>query len=333
MRNFFVTLLALLSVAMLSGAKPMRVIVETDMGNDIDDALAMDLVYKGVDDGLFRLLGVSNHKQSPTASEYIDILNTWYGYPKTPVAKASMPVANTELKDYTTVVCEMRAEDGMPLFKRTKTDAEIMESVEFYRKTLSAQPDGSVVIISLGFGTNLARLLESPADKYSKLDGRALVARKVRLLSIMAGSFGPKIRAEFNVINDVAAMQTVFDLWPTEVVMSPFELGKMIRYPASVVTSRFGRTASHPVIDGYKRFLKMPYNRPCWDLTSVAYLVDPDMFTVSKPGTITVDDKGYTSFKEEPTGRHRVMSVNDAQAQQVLDYIVNTTTRTPKRYR
>ena len=54
--------------------EPIRLIVETDMGNDIDDALAFDLIYKAMDDGRVDLLAIGNHKLSPTATDYIDIL-------------------------------------------------------------------------------------------------------------------------------------------------------------------------------------------------------------------------------------------------------------------
>ena len=68
--------------------EPIRLIVETDMGNDIDDALAFDLIYKAMDDGRVDLLAIGHHKLSPTATDYIDILNTWYGYPDIPLAQS-----------------------------------------------------------------------------------------------------------------------------------------------------------------------------------------------------------------------------------------------------
>lgn len=73
--------------------EPIRLIVETDMGNDIDDALAFDLIYKAMDDGRVDLLAIGNHKLSPTATDYIDILNTWYGYPDIPLAQSADPGA------------------------------------------------------------------------------------------------------------------------------------------------------------------------------------------------------------------------------------------------
>lgn len=331
MRKFLIVLwVALFAIGAAYGSQPLRVIVETDMGNDIDDAIAMDLVYKGIDEGAFKLLGVSCHKKSATVAEYVDILNTWYGYPKTAVAVSATPVGNGELPDYTATVVELTDNDK-PVFARTKSAADVQESVDFYRRTLAKQPDHSVAIISLGFGTNLAALLASPADRFSKLTGRELVARKVKVLSIMAGSFGPKIRAEFNVVNDIRAMRRVFEEWPTEVVMSPFELGRAVRYPADVMTYAFGWAPYHPVVYAYTHFMKMPYNRPLWDPTSVVWLTHPELFTVSDAGRISVDSDGYTSFESVPDGKHRVLSVNDSQAHDLLCYIVNETLRHPAR--
>ena len=156
------------------------------MGNDIDDALAFDLIYKAMDNGRVDLLAIGNHKLSPTATDYIDILNTWYGYPGTPLAQSPTPVFNDHAPDYTAAVCAMTREDGSPAFARSKTPEQIENPVALYRRTLAAQPDGSVTVLSLGFATELGKLLDSPADAVSPLTGRELVARKVKLLSIMA---------------------------------------------------------------------------------------------------------------------------------------------------
>ena len=51
---------------------------------------------------------------------------------------------------------------------------------------LSAQPDRSVAISSVGLLTNLAALLRSGPDDNSPLDGRALVAQKVGTVSILS---------------------------------------------------------------------------------------------------------------------------------------------------
>lgn len=312
---------------------PIRLIVETDMGNDIDDALAFDLIYKSMDCGRIELLAVGNHKLSPTATDYIDILNTWYGYPSTPLAASSAPIRNDHAPDYTIPVCRMRTADGSPAFARSKRPARIEEPVALYRRILASQPDSSVTVLSLGFATELARLLESSADTLSPLSGRELVARKVKLLSIMAGSYGDKQRAEYNVVNDIPAMRKLFEEWDTPIVQNPFELGKRIVYPGSAIETRFGWTTLHPVVEGYRHYHPMPYDRPTWDLLSVVYLLHPDRFTVSEPGRITVDSLGFTRFAPDPAGRHVWLTATDEQAEALRDYLIETTARPPKRFR
>ena len=51
-----------------ANAQKQRIIFETDMGNDIDDALALDVICKYMDDGKIDLLGVSTHKEAPTSA-------------------------------------------------------------------------------------------------------------------------------------------------------------------------------------------------------------------------------------------------------------------------
>ena len=191
-----------------AAVEPTRVIVDTDMGNDIDDALAFDMLYKAMDEGKINLLGISNHKKTSGASAYIDILNTYYGYPSIPISRSTTPVEVYEGSDYTMAV------SANPAFGRTKKEGDFGDPVKMYRRLLAESPDTSVVVISLGFGTDIAKLLKSKPDEFSPLDGQGLVGKKAKYLSIMAGSYGEKKRAEFNVINDIPAMQTVFRLWP-----------------------------------------------------------------------------------------------------------------------
>src|SRR5579862_8251530 len=117
-------------------------------------------------------------------------------------------------------------------------------------RTLSTQPDGSVVIVQVGFSTNLARLIA--AD-------RALVAKKVRLLCTMAGNFAEPT-PEFNVVKDITSAQQVFGEWPGEVVTSGFEVGRAIRYPASRIESDFAWTHKSPLVEAYKAYKHMPYD-------------------------------------------------------------------------
>ncbi len=72
--------LLLIAIILLAGcSKPSGInfIMETDIGNDVDDALAMDLLYKYHEAGQINLLGVCVNKEGPAPGEFVDILNTW----------------------------------------------------------------------------------------------------------------------------------------------------------------------------------------------------------------------------------------------------------------
>ena len=57
--------------------KPIPVIFETDMGNDIDDALALDMLYNYMDQRKVRILAVSTNNDDLGGTGFGDIMNTW----------------------------------------------------------------------------------------------------------------------------------------------------------------------------------------------------------------------------------------------------------------
>ena len=57
-------------------------------------------------------------------------------------------------------------------------------------------------------------VLDSPGDEHSRLTGAELVTQKVKLLSLMAGSFQPIVEGnrhflEYNVIKDIRSARTL----------------------------------------------------------------------------------------------------------------------------
>src|SRR5690606_25745597 len=136
------------------------------------------------------------------------------------------------------------------------------------------------------------------------------------------------------VINDRPAAQYVIAHWPTGIVLSPFEVGKSVVYPSATISTDFNWTANHPLVDAYKRYRPFPYDRPTWDLTSVYYAVEQrdNLLDVSKPGVLTVDDKGFTHFEERGNGKHYVLSVSSDNAKRLKDYFVNLIKEKPKKY-
>jgi inosine-uridine nucleoside N-ribohydrolase len=311
-----------------------NIIFETDMGNDVDDALALDIIYKYLDRGLVNLLAINSNKQSKYSTEYIHLMNHWYGYPRIPIGKVIYGAdSENDAKKYAEYVCLMKNEQGKPLFARPKFNYDaIPDAVKLYRKILSKQPDTSVTIISVGFSTNIARLLQTEPDSYSSLSGKELVAKKVKMLSVMAGSFGEtKPIREYNIVKDIPAAKLIADQWPTPIIYAPFEIGIEVQYPGKSIENDFQWVQHHPVVEAYKYYLKMPYDRPTWDLLALLYVTEnsPKYFGMSTWGSVKIDEKGSSSFVPDPKGNRAYLTVSKEQAKTILNRFVELITAKP----
>jgi inosine-uridine nucleoside N-ribohydrolase len=316
---FTAILVALTAAA--PAATPVPIVFDTDMGNDVDDALALAMLHSFESRGECRLIAVTITKDNPWSAVYVDLVNTFYGRARIPVGMVKGSGITPNNSPMIQVPAERKRPDGSFVYpRRIASGAEAPDSVALLRRVLAAEGDGTVVIVQVGFSTNLARLLDSAPDAASPLSGRDLALRKVRLLSMMAGNFA-EAKPEFNVQTDIPSAQKLFRDWPTPIVVSGYEVGASILFPASSIQNDFAYVADHPIAEAYRNYMKMPYDRPTWDLTAALYAVRPDRgyFTVSPPGSIAVDAAGVTHFTPDPAGRHRYLTVTAPQRPRVLE--------------
>src|SRR6185437_11217193 len=66
-------------------AEPVRLILDTDIGNDVDDALALAMIHALETRGDVRLLAVTITKDNHYAAPFVDLVNTFYGRPDIPI--------------------------------------------------------------------------------------------------------------------------------------------------------------------------------------------------------------------------------------------------------
>ncbi|MDX2154520.1 MAG: nucleoside hydrolase [Bryobacteraceae bacterium] len=319
--RFLVLLLSMAAALAAAATPPVPVIFDTDMGNDIDDAMALAILHNLEKRGEIKLLAVTLTKDNPWASAYTELINRFYNRPDIPLGV----VSNGVTKDEGRFARKVAEAHGLK-------PRQHPEAVALLRKTLAAQADGSVILIQVGFSTNLARLLATTPDDASPLDGRALAAKKVKLLSVMGGNFVKGDFLEYNIKEDVPSAQKLAAGWPTPIVFSGFEIGEAITYPYKSIAEDYRWTAKHPVVEGYVLYEKMPHNRPTWDLTSVLYALRPDRayFDLSTAGTVSFDAKGKTAFTPSATGRHRYLKVNPTQVERIRETFVWLCSEPPK---
>jgi inosine-uridine nucleoside N-ribohydrolase len=321
--GIFVLILTIAFSSVVSAQDPTGIIFDTDMGNDVDDALALAMLHSFQNRHEVKLLAVTITKDNKWAAPYVDLVNTFYGHPEIPIGMVrdgKTPESNPMIR----IPSERRRPDGSFVYPHRILDGtQAPEAVSLLRQTLAKQMDGSVVIVQVGFSTNLARLLDTKPDAASPDDGPALVRKKVRLLSVMAGNFANG-ESEFNLAKDVPAAVKLFHDWPTPIVVSGFEVGMALPFPAVRIEHDFAYVKDHPVSEAYRSYMKMPYDRPTWDLTAVLYAVRPDdkYFSLSPSGTITVLPDGSSHFEPSPAGNHRYLILTDEQRARTLEALI-----------
>jgi inosine-uridine nucleoside N-ribohydrolase len=255
------------------------VIFDTDMGNDIDDALALAMLHALSDRGECELIGVTLTNGNAAAVPYVRMLNRFYGRPDLPVGAALKRLKDGAGDGYMTAVLKGKSADGVA----------VESALAMLRRLLMGASE-KVTIVQTGFSTNLADLLESPG-------GAALIENKVALVVAMAGNFADGA-PEYNVRIDAPSAKDVFEHWPTPILFSGFEIGRALPYPAASIEHDFGYVSAHPIADSYRAYSRMPYDRPAWDLTAALEAVRPGhgYFGLSERGTVTVEANGATRF-------------------------------------
>ncbi|MBE2285035.1 MAG: nucleoside hydrolase [Prosthecobacter sp.] len=303
-------------------AEPVRLIFDTDMGNDVDDLMALIMIHNLQSRGACELLAVTITKDHPQAAAFTDAVNTFYGRPDIPIGVVRDGGAKEPGRF--NLLAEEKSADGSLLYPHDLTSGtEAPEAVALLMKTLAAQPDHSVVIAQVGFFTNLGRLLDAPG-------GRELVAKKVKLLSVMAGMFQTVNHTtrhlEYNVRIDVPTAEKVAKQWPTPIVWSGFEIGWAATFPHEVIERDLDYLPHHPLKEAYIRYLPPPHDRPTWDPTAVLYAVLPDRgyFDLSPPGTVSIEPNGATNFNKSKSGKglHRFLTMTPEQTARVREAVV-----------
>ena len=325
-----------LSQSVVHADEPVKLIFDTDIGNDVDDTLAIAVIHALQNRKECELLAVTITKDNKYAAPMVDILNRFYGRPDIPIGVVHDGVTKDDGL-YLKQVYETKNADGSSAYKTKITPEnshQCMEAVKLLRKTLAEQPDQSVVIVQVGFSTNLARLLDSQGDEFSPLSGKDLLKKKVPFLSLMFGAFVPRLaqHPEYNVACDVPSAKKLIAECPCPVVLSGFEIGETIMHPGISMLKEYNYIENHPIQVAYKHYRGLENDQPTFDLTSVLYAVRPyrNYFGISEPVEVVVNDNATVSFSPQENGRFRYMTVTDEQKAAVREALCQLCSEPPQ---
>jgi inosine-uridine nucleoside N-ribohydrolase len=278
--------------------EPVKIIFDTDFGPDYDDVGALAFLHSVADSGKIELLATISCNMHELVVPGIEVLNTYFGKPGIPTGAPKGSAVNMGSSQHwlDTLVAK---------YPHTiKNTADVPDAIAVYRQILAAQPDTSVTIVTVGFLTNLADLLKSPADNYSSLPGKELIAKKVKKLVSMAGRF-PSGR-EFNVYMDSTASIYALENWPSPIIFSGFEIGWEIR--TGLRTMKMD-VENNPVKDVFRISIPLSEEykngRMSWDETAtlIAAYGTEGFFTKVK-GRIVVNPDGSNTWVNDENGPH-----------------------------
>jgi len=307
---------------------PTKVIFDTDMANDCDDAGALAVLHALADRGEAEILAIVTNRKDPAnaSAAAADTINTFYGRPNIPIGtdKDGAKTRGGKGSSYTPALRDEFPHDARP-------DDEMPDAVAIYRQTLAAAPDRSVVICSVGALSNLEDLLNSQPDEHSELSGPELIAKKVRLTVVMGGGFPRTATPETNIKLDTAAAVTVVNQWRGSILWQGYEVGAAINTGAELQAT----PKSNPVRRSYelrpfRSKTALDDGKPAHDLAAVLVAVrgaQPEYWNVVTKGRVISDSEGNTEWKRDWAKRHSYLRIKGHQ--RVLEGIIGSLVSAP----
>lgn len=297
---------------------PVPVIFDTDMGPDYDDVGAIAILHALADSGQARILATIASTNYSTVTSVLSVLNTYFGRPTIPIGvPKGEAVSDKDSQNWSDTL--------VARYPHTvRSNKEVMDAVALYRQILAEQPDQSVTIITVGFLTNLANLLNSKPDQYSKLSGKELVSKKVKKVVSMAGKF-PNGR-EYNVYRDAPSSKIVFENWPTPMLLSGFEIGEQIH--SGLPLTQNSQIRNSPVKDVFTISLPKAKEdhagRMSWDQTAVLVGIKgyAPYYTVES-GRLTMNADGSNGWDKTGKGhQYLVVKMPVAQVEKLINELM-----------
>jgi purine nucleosidase len=285
-------LFIVLAVSARAAQRPTPIILDTDIGGDIDDAFALALVLHSPELDLRAVTTVSGDTQARArlAAKMLAVA----GRTGIPVA-AGVPGPATDSP-------QTRWADGF-----SSPDLVSERAVALMRSAIDRSP-GKIVVVAIGPLTNVAALLRQYPEE----------ARKIHQIVLMGGSIhrgyypGSGPTPEYNIAADAAASQSVFSAG-IPILMAPLDVTARLQLEQSSLNSLFSRHT--PLTDALEALYKL-WGQPVptlHDPMAVSLLLDPALCT-RKPLAVAITDKGMTVPEEgKPSNAVVALETNPAR--------------------
>lgn len=288
----------------------MKVILDTDLGGDIDDLGALAVLHALANADRCEILGIISDTPQPDAVSAIDAVNRWYGRPDLPVGRRH---TLRHLDTYATAVA--RASQNV----LSGHNAPL--AVDVYRRLLANAPDRSVTIVTIGVLFLVNDLLDSESDEVSSMNGFELVDAKVDRFVMMGGNYPTNTsltETNFHAWNTPGVTKRCIERIKRPIAFVGGELGDRVNgYGTGAGLN--GLPIDHPVRIGYTDFFRRPPSwvpdstKPwseiqpwsIWDQIAVHHAVcrDSEVYEEVR-GLNQINESGTNVFTPDDSGSH-----------------------------
>jgi hypothetical protein len=318
------------------GPQPIGIVFDSDLGNGVDSALALALIYGLEGRNEARLISNSTTKSNLKSAAFGDALARFFA-PPPPAAgsfggfgrPATIPpmgmADNGKLAADTPVlnaVLDKKTDDGKPAYPNGIVKLnDTADPIALIRNAMTAQTDQNCLVLLAGPATNLVKVMDLAGC-------RDLITRKVKLLVVAAGRY-PEGDADPRVKADIPAARRLFVEWPTPIVAAGAEVGDGLPFPGAGIEKDFAWAPSHPIVDAYRANGTMPYDAAAPSMAAALFAARPDSFKLSPVGAIAVLDDGRTRFTPKPGGNVRYLTIDPDQKDKVIQAYVELASAKP----
>jgi inosine-uridine nucleoside N-ribohydrolase len=260
-----------------------KIIIDSDIGDDIDDAFALGLALSSPE---FEILGVSaSFGDTPTRAKMFDRMLGELGRSDIPVAQGAP--ANVNLNAFT----QRRYAEGGTFARATHAN-----SVDFILDQARKYP-GQVTLVAIGPLPNIGAMIDKDASAFRKLKRVVIMGGDVRPLLDPYGVAAPIApHPEWNIKNDITSAQKLFTVGVPLLVM-PLDSTANLKLHEVARTALFAHGSMLTNILAGLYYEWSAHTRSptpiLYDPMTLAALLEPSLCPLT-PMHITVDDTGNT---------------------------------------
>jgi len=256
---------------------PEKIIIDTDIGDDIDDAFALALALKSPE---LEILGVTTtFGDTQARAKIADRFLGEAGRENIPVAAGIPTPPKSEMT-------QRRYGEGGHFARATHPDA-----VNFILGQIRRYP-GEITLVAIGPLMNVGALIDKDAETFRKLKRVVLMGGSIeRGYGDSGNTPAPPPQPEWNILNDIPSAQKLFASG-VPIYMMPLDSTQL---KLDEIKRAFLFRQGTPVTDA----LTILYHQwgqetpTLFDPMTLTYILKPELCPV-EPMRIAVDEKGFT---------------------------------------